>query len=249
MKSTDWGKVANWYDELLEEKEGTYQTEVILPNIVRIADPKKGETVLDLACGQGFFSRVFTNSGAKVIGVDLGKELIEIAKTKSKNVEYYVSPADSLPFIKDNSIDKISIILAIQNIENVNGVFSECFRVLKPGGKLFIVMNHPAFRIPKKSEWIFDEESKTQSRKITGYLSEFRTEIDMNPGKKNSVKTFTFHRPLQLYFKLLAKNNFAITRLEEWISNKKSEPGVRAEEENRIRKEIPLFLLLEAMKR
>jgi len=58
-KDTSWGKVADWYDELLEEKTGTYQTEVILPNILRLLDLKKGETILDLACGQGFFSREF----------------------------------------------------------------------------------------------------------------------------------------------------------------------------------------------
>ena len=85
-KDTSWGKVADWYDELLEEKTGTYQTEVILPNILRLLDLKKGETILDLACGQGFFSREFSKLGANVIGVDLGKQLVEIAQKKSPEI-------------------------------------------------------------------------------------------------------------------------------------------------------------------
>ena len=46
--------------------------------------------------------------------------------------------------------------------------------------------------------------------------------------------------------KLFSKNNFAVTRLEEWISHKVSSPGPREKEENRSRKEIPLFMCIEA---
>ena len=71
----------------------------------------------------------------------------------------------------------------------------------------------------------------------------------MNPGEKdNKSFTYSFHRPLQLYFKTFAKNGFAVTRLEEWISHKESEPGPRQDAENTARKEIPLFLFLEAVK-
>ena len=80
---TSWGKVADWYDEMLEERDNSYQNNVILPNILRLMDIKKDEIVLDLACGNGFFSREFFKKGAKVIGVDVSPELIEIAKKKS----------------------------------------------------------------------------------------------------------------------------------------------------------------------
>ncbi len=41
---------------------------------------------------------------------------------------------------------------------------------------------------------------------------------------------------------ILAKHGFAVTRLEEWISNKKSQKGPRVTAEDKARKEIPLFL-------
>jgi hypothetical protein len=46
--------------------------------------------------------------------------------------------------------------------------------------------------------------------------------------------------------KALAKAGFAVTNLEEWVSHKKSDSGPRAAEENRARKEIPMFMYLEA---
>ena len=66
-KKTSWGKVAEWYSDILEKEEGTYQKDLILPNLLRLTDIKKNETVLDLACGQGFFSREFIKLGAKVV--------------------------------------------------------------------------------------------------------------------------------------------------------------------------------------
>jgi len=69
----------------------------------------------------------------------------------------------------------------------------------------------------------------------------------MHPSDESSEYTLTFHRPLQFYFKLLAKAGFAVTRLEEWISHKQSQQGKRAAAENLARKEIPLFLFIEAV--
>ncbi len=262
-KSTSWGNVANWYDNLIETNQDSYQRRLILPNLIRLLELQKGEVILDLACGQGFFAREFARlqlpeqgsgeqakNGAKVIGVDISKELIDIARlqTPSHIVEYHVAPAEKLDFLQNESVDKIVIILSLQNIENANDVVKEASRVLKPRGKLFIILNHPAFRIPKGSSWGWDEDKKMQYRRIDSYLGESREEIQMHPGDKPWEKTISFHRPLQFYFKALNRNNLLISKLEEWNSQKVSEPGPKKEAEDRARKEFPLFLFLEAVK-
>lgn len=247
-KDTSWGSVANWYDEHLQRPTGTYHRDVILPNLLRLMAIESGEAVLDVACGQGFFSRELFHAGAKVSGVDIAPELIKIARQQSpKEIAYHASPAHHLPFIKTESVDTVLISLAIQNIENVRDVFAECQRVLKTGGRMFIVMNHPAYRIPKQSSWGW-EDNKVQYRRVDRYLSEMKTEIQMHPGDAPEETTVSFHRPLQYYFKMLNKNGFLVGRLEEWISHKKSVQGPRAKAEDRARKEIPLFLCLEAIK-
>ena len=244
-KSTSWGKVANWYNNLIENVD-SYQRKLILPNLLRLVELKRGEMLLDLACGQGFFSREFAKLGAKVIGVDISAELINIAK-QDKNVEYHVSSADKLDFLKDKSIDKVVIILALQNIEKVGETLREVSRVLKEKGRLFIILNHPAFRIPKQSSWGWDESKKVQYRRLDSYLSESKEPIQMHPGEKPWEKTISFHRPLQFYFKALNKHGFSVSKLEEWVSHKTSEPGPKKEAEDRSRHEFPLFLFLEAI--
>src|SRR3989338_284787 len=249
-----WGKFSEWYAELLEQKD-TYQKAVILPNLSRLLSIKKGETILDLACGPGFFAREFFKQGARVIGGDVSGQLIKLAmKNSKKNINFQVAPADNMPFLKNKSVDKIVIIHAIQNIHNVSGVFKECARVLKINGRMLIVMNHPAFRIPRASGWDWDpsttlrtSEKGVMYRRIDRYLSESKVKIQMRPGDKPNEYTLSFHRPLQFYFKALNKNGFLISRLEEWISHRKSEPGPRAIAEDRARKEIPLFLFIEAV--
>jgi ubiquinone/menaquinone biosynthesis C-methylase UbiE len=264
-KDTSWGGVADWYDLLLEQSGDTFQSKVIMPNILRIMDIKKGMNILDIACGQGYFSRAYAESGANVTACDISKELIEIAKQKSsKNILYLTASATDLKPLGniDGTIDLATIVLAIQNIEDIKTVFSEAFRALKKGGKLIIIINHPAFRIPKNSSWQWDEKMKKQYRRIDAYMSDAKVKIDMAPGKSvenirngsdlkktdSPVTTITFHRPLQSYFKALISAGFSITRLEEWISHKISQEGPRAEEEDRIRKEIPLFMCIEARK-
>ncbi len=242
-----WGSVAEWYDKHLTG-ENTYHNKVVLPNLIRLVAPKRGESVVDLACGNGFFSEAFAKEGAQVTGIDVSEELITIARKNAPSVSFHVGSAEKFDIVSDESKDKVVIVLAIQNIEHTAKVFAEAARVLKPGGVLHIVMNHPAFRIPKRSSWEYDEKQKVQYRRVEEYLSESRSAIDMHPGKANSPQTVSYHRPLQYYFKLLQKSGFVVERLEEWTSHKESDSGPRAKAENDARKEFPLFLYLGAKK-
>lgn len=258
---TSWGGVADWYDDLLSGDDDSYQKQVILPNLTRIVEPTKGMVVLDVACGQGYFTRVFSAAGAHAIGCDISMELIEKAQKQEagsrehggNTIEYYVAPADSLSMIESGSVDVVTIVLALQNIENLAGTIGEASRVLKMGGRLVFVINHPAFRIPGRSAWGEDDkkDDTRMYRRIDAYMSDSRTEIDMTPGEIDITKkkrTMSFHRPLQSYFKSLNKSGLSVTRLEEWISHKVSQPGPRATEEDRMRKEIPMFMCVETRK-
>jgi len=247
---TSWGQEAEWYDALLS-MDDTYQKEVILPNMIRLMDIQPGCRILDLACGQGYFSKAFAERGAEVLGTDISFQLIEIAKQKiGPREKYMVLPADKLAGnIGPKTFDKVCIILALQNIENYQETIAEAVRVLKPGGKFYIILNHPSFRIPKMTSWGWDEVLKIQYRRVDSYLSESKAKIEMHPGSKKASVTYSFHRPLQLYFKALAKNGFFVTRLEEWNSHKKSLPGARQSAEDTARKEIPMFMMIEAEKR
>ena len=246
---SSWGKVAPWYDTLLESGIDTYQTQVILPNLLRVLALRPGEKVIDIACGQGFFTRAFREAGATTVGADISKELIALARKQSpREMSFYVAPAHELRFAADEVYDTALLVLAIQNIEEIDATFREVRRVLAPGGRLVLVLNHPTFRVLKHSSWGYDENADIQYRRIERYLSGEKVFIDMHPGKKDSVQTISYHRSLQDISKSLRKNGFAIARLEEWISHRVSGAGPRQKAEDTARKEIPLFMMLETVK-
>ncbi len=151
-----------------------------------------------------------------------------------------------LPSRGEASVDAATIVLAIQNIENIAEVFAEVRRTLVPGGRLLIVMMHPAFRIPKKSSWGWDEAAGVQYRRTDAYLSPAVSELLVHPGQPKSDVTISYHRSLQDFSKALAKGGFMIAKMEEWISHKKSGSGPRQKAEDLARREIPLFLMIEA---
>lgn len=245
-KSTSWGTVAEWYGDYLE-KEDTYQSEVILPNLLRLVGAHKGMRVLDLACGQGFFAHALTQTGAQVVGADIAPELIAQARKNVPHVTFHVTPASKLAFAKDGEFDVAVCVLALQNIEDIAAVFAEVRRVLKQDARFIAVLNHPAFRVLRRSSWGWDAEHGVQYRRVDGYLSGARIAVDMNPGSKSkSMNTISYHRSLQDFFKPLAKAGLAVTRLEEWVSHRASEKGPRQKAEDTARKEIPLFMALEA---
>jgi ubiquinone/menaquinone biosynthesis C-methylase UbiE len=246
-KNTSWGGVAKWYEKTVSD-DSSYQNTVIKPNLLRILNISKGENILDVACGSGFFAREFSKLGAKVTGLDIGAELIKIAKQQDPKGTYLVGNAEKMNNIETGKFDVATIVLALQNIKNFQNALSEIARVLKPNGRCLVVLNHPAFRIPGKTSWEFDEQSNIQYRRVDAYLSEGSKAMDMHPGRKKSQLTYSFHRPLQVYFKAFAKHNLAVKNLEEWISPKQSDKGSRKLAEDKARKEFPLFMCLELKK-
>ena len=250
MKSSDktsWGKEAAWYSEHLKDGD-TYHAKVILPNILRLIDPKKGQKVLEIGCGEGFFAEEIAKKGSAVTGCDISPELIALAKKKGK-ASYLVTPAQDLSMFKDGSVDIVLAVLTLQNMERLDLVMKEVSRVLGTEGRFIFVLNHPVIRSPQTSSWDFDEKKKVQYRRLDAYLSERKVGIDMHPGSGKRSLTYSFQRSLQEYMKLLRGAGFSITRLEEWISHRKSAPGPRAKAEDAARKEFPLFMMIEAERR
>lgn len=251
---TSWGGVADWYNNHLEKNKDTYHNKVVFPNILRMLGDVSGKKILDLACGQGMFSQQLRDKGAIVTGVDAGKELIAIAEEHNEGVKekgthkvnYFTGKSDNLSMLKDKTFDIVVCILALQNIEELQKTIEEIKRVIVPGGKFIFVLNHPSFRNPHQTYWGYNEAEKVQYRRVDEYMSESHVRIDMTPGSVKDKKfTVSFHRPLQVYVKALAKYSFAITRLEEWVSHRESERGPRKSAEDKARKEIPLFMCIE----
>jgi RluA family pseudouridine synthase len=251
---TSWNEVAGWYDTMLEDKGNDHYEQVILPGAISLLDPKPGMRVLDVACGQGILCRRLAALGVHVTGVDAAPQLIEAARERSPKIEYHEADARQLGPLKLTGFDAAVCVMALSNIEPIGPALAGIASALKPAGSLVIVITHPAFRAPGESHWGWDEKRKRQYRRIDAYLTPFRKDVKMHPGKASTGKsggeleTPTFHRPLSEYVRALAEAGFAVMDLREWPSERAATSGPRAPEENRARLEIPLFLGIRAIK-
>ncbi len=246
---TDWDPVASWYDALVGEEGSEYQQRVVFPGVLRLLTVRPSERILDVACGQGAFSRVLQKKEARVTGLDASDQLIRIAKERSEpGIEFLVADARSMQTLPANHFDAACCVLAIQDIDAIAAVFEGVARTLVHNGRFVIAMMHPCFRGPKTTGWEWDRNTRSQFRRIDRYLLPRKEAIVTHPGRDPRGSTWSFHRPLEAYVRALRQAGLFVDSLEEWVSHKVSDSGPRAEAENVARREIPMFLALRAIK-
>jgi ubiquinone/menaquinone biosynthesis C-methylase UbiE len=245
---TDWDSPDRWYDKLVGEKGHHYYQAVIFPKLFKLLESETIDSWLDLGCGNGVLARHLPSS-VEYIGIDAAKDLLVQAERGSPKTARFIhaDAAKKLPLEKMD-FSHASFILSLQNMEDGSKAISLASKHLKIGGKLVLVLNHPSFRIPRQSEWGYDEKTKIQYRRVNAYMSSFKIPISMQPGKKTNFTTYSFHNPLSTYTHWLKAASLHILSIEEWCSDKKSE-GSRSKAEDRARLEFPLFLALFAEKK
>lgn len=247
---TSWEKVSGWYDKKIGDKGDYFHEHLVIPNSLKLLNLKEKDNLLDLACGQGVLARHLPKT-VEYTGIDISSFLIKEAKSRDKSVNHNFLTADITKSLdlKFNSFSSATIILALQNLENPGKAILNVSRVLKPGGKLLIVINHPCFRIPRQSGWGINEKSKQQYRFVNRYLSFLKIPINMEPGRRSGGQiTWSYHYSISQISFWLRENHLLIERIDEWSSQKKSEGRV-AKMENLARAEIPLFMAILAQKK
>jgi len=244
-KNTGWEEGAKWYDQLVGDSGHYYHQEVIIPFLKTwiSSTPKK---IVDLGCGQAFFATQIPKNWTYV-GYDASKSLVQAAKAKGIH-SCHVQDLTTPMLKSTEEFDIALFLLSLQDMQEPLIALENAYKLLKPKKELWIVINHPCFRIPRQSGWGIDENKKMQYRKIESYLTENLIPIEIHPSKKETKKVFHHHFSLSTLSKWLKQAQFNILEIEELVSNKTS-VGAKSQMENRCRKEFPLFLCLKCEKK
>ncbi|MGZ6764434.1 MAG: class I SAM-dependent methyltransferase [Nocardioides sp.] len=160
-----------------------------------------GRRVLDVGCGSGPLAAAMVERGARVTGVDASAAMLDLARERlGEAVDLHVADlAEPLP-LADAAYDDVVASLVLHYLEDWSGPLAELRRVLKPGGRLLVSVNHPsayAIVYPEKDYFA-----------VTRYAEDYTFD--------GRVTWLTFwHRPLHAMTDAFAAAGFRVTTISE----------------------------------
>jgi ubiquinone/menaquinone biosynthesis C-methylase UbiE len=115
--------------------------------VFEFLEPRMGEKILDIACGNGVNVVRMANRGCKAFGIGIDERNINLAKSLagSTDCNFQIADAEKLPY-KSEVFDKITCVCALEHFKNDEGALLEMNRVIKPGGILVLTVDSFTYR-------------------------------------------------------------------------------------------------------
>ncbi len=210
---TAWNAVSAWYQARHEipAESAHYGPWAPLENELRLLGNVEGLRILEVGCGGGQCSIAFARQGATCAGIDLSDTQLEFARSLAQAngvaVDFRQGRAEELSSFASDTWDVVFSAYAFQYVEDLQRALHECGRVLVPGGRLVISLDHP-FR-----DCFFDEADDD----MTIYAS--RSYFDPSPMHwtfgDTGIQMASYHRTLAEWVGGLTRAGFVITQLLE----------------------------------
>jgi len=197
---------ADHYDAFAESyartnETGLFNAHYARPAVLDLAGDVAGRRILDAGCGSGPLAESLRDRGAEVTAFDASPAMVALAQQRL-GTDATVLVADltePLPF-GDAEYDDVVASLVLHYFEDWTGPLAELRRVLKPGGRLILAVNHPVIRpvvFPKED--YFEVSSYTEDYDFDGQTASL---------------TF-FHRPLSVMADEFTRAGFRISVISE----------------------------------
>ena len=127
----------------------SYGADVAREDTLKLLGTVEGKRILDLGCGTGHNAIALARQGAKVIGVDESSDQVADARAacdrEGVKVELHHAPLAELAFLRADTIDAALSAFGLAQVDDVDRVFRQVHRVLRPEMPLVVSLPHPAF--------------------------------------------------------------------------------------------------------
>lgn len=217
-----WNANAAVWDAKMGNEGNAFVNVLQWPVIRPLLNVQPGQHILEIACGNGLYSRRLAALGAQVTAFDFSSELIKLAEGRGgKNIDYCVLDAtdeSALQALGDHTYDSALCNMGLFDIADIGPIFRTLPRLLKPGGCFVFSLMHPAFNnsscVHTAEEFDDQGEIKTlYSIKVSRYMTPYHARgLALFDQPKPQVY---FERPLEYYFKLGFANGFIVDGFEE----------------------------------
>ena len=217
-----WEANADFWDQKMGEGNDFHKT-LIEPSQIRLLNLKPGQRVLDLACGNGQFTRKMVSLGASVVAADGSPGMIDNAKRRTRpdeQIEYHVVDCTEESDLKSlgDGFDAAVCTMALMDIAEVQAIARTLPSLLKPNGKFVFSVQHPCFNYVFSRHGIerHDEGNKVVTEcyvRATRYIAPVTVKGIAMDGQPELH--FYFHRPLHDLLKPFFNTGFVLDGLEE----------------------------------
>jgi SAM-dependent methyltransferase len=175
------------------------------PAILELAGDVAGRRILDAGCGSGPLFAALRDRGAIVTGIDTSTGMLEMARRRlGDGADLQVADLGSpLPF-PDGAFDDVVASLVLHYLEDWGLALAELRRVLKPGGRLIVAVDHP-FAI---------QAIHVLAGRRTNYFATYSWTEEWTMGGQTAMMSF-WHRPLHAMIDAFTAAGFRISVVSE----------------------------------